>query len=109
VPFLGHDARTPVGPARLALRSRAAVVVGVPAPRPVPSGGAALATALELSITRIDMSDLEVSDEGERILTTRINDALSARIRALPEAWVWMHPRWNTDPRTAATLAATTV
>lgn len=105
VPFLGHDARTPVGPARLALRTGAAVVVGVPAPRPVPSEGTSLQgspSALELSVSRIATSDLDASEDGERILTTRINDALSARIRALPEAWVWMHPRWKA-------LATTTV
>lgn len=88
VPFLGHLARTPVGPARLALRVRAAVVVGVPAPSP-------RAGALELAVARIATGDLDTSPEGELALTTRINDALSQRIRALPEAWVWMHPRWG--------------
>lgn len=88
VPFLGHLARTPVGPARLALRTGAAVVVGVPAPRPGEDG------ALELAITLIPTGDLEASPEGERILSTRINDALSMRIRALPASWVWMHRRW---------------
>jgi Kdo2-lipid IVA lauroyltransferase/acyltransferase len=89
VPFLGHLARTPVGPARLALRTRAEVVVGVPAP------GAEVAGALELAITRIATEDLDASSESERILSTRINDALSMRIRALPASWVWMHPRWG--------------
>jgi len=87
VPFLGRPARTPVGPARLALRTGAAVVVGVPAAREGTS-------ELELTICRIATDDLEPGPAGERILTTRINDLLSARIRAFPEAWVWMHPRW---------------
>ena len=94
VPFLGRLARTPVGPARLALRTGAAVVVGLPAP----SGGAD--AGLELAITRIATDDLDASPESERILTARINDALSARIRALPEGWVWMHPRWAPLPTT---------
>lgn len=89
VPFLGRSARTPVGPARLALRTGAAVVVGVPAPSP------AGRTGLELAITRIRTDDLDASPEGELLLTARINEVLSARIRALPEAWVWMHPRWG--------------
>lgn len=93
VPFLGRAARTPVGPARLALRTRAAVVVGVPS-KAAPS-------SLELTITRIRADDLDTSPESERILTTRINDALSAHIRALPEGWVWMHARWRL---TATTL-----
>lgn len=94
VPFLGHDARTPVGPARLALRTGAAVVVGVPAP-----AGAA-GDALELTVMRIVSSDLDATPDGERILTTRINDALSERIRAMPEGWVWMHPRWKAPETT---------
>jgi KDO2-lipid IV(A) lauroyltransferase len=89
VPFLGHLARTPVGPARLALRTRAEVVVGVPAP------GSKTPGTLELAITRIATNDLDASTASERILSTRINDALSMRIRALPTSWVWMHPRWG--------------
>jgi KDO2-lipid IV(A) lauroyltransferase len=78
VPFLGRPAKTAVGPARLALRTGAAVVVGTPVP-----GGA-------LRITRIAS---DAADEAE--LTARINDEISARIRALPEEWVWMHPRFR--------------
>ncbi len=89
VPFLGHVARTPVGPSRLALRTGAAVVVGVPAPHPDQE------ETLELAITRVPTHDLDASAESERLLTTRINDALSRGIRALPASWVWMHPRWG--------------
>ncbi len=92
VPFLGIPARTPLGPARLALRTGAAVVVGVPTPSHPVTG------SLELAIDRITTVDLHSSAEGERILTTRINDVLSKRIRAMPEAWVWMHPRWGGLP-----------
>jgi Kdo2-lipid IVA lauroyltransferase/acyltransferase len=91
-PFLGTAAKTPVGPARLALRTRAAVLVGVPAPSATAPGH------LDLSVTSIPSADLEASSEGERILTTRINDALGERIRAMPEGWVWMHPRWGRAP-----------
>lgn len=86
-PFLGVPAPTPVGPARLALRTGAAVVVGTVSPTP---GGLAITT------TRIRTTDLSVDAAGERELTARINDALSERIRAMPESWVWMHPRWPT-------------
>ncbi len=101
VPFLGHDAPTPVGPARLALRTGAAVVVGVPSP--IDRSADPAPAALELAITRIETRDLAATPEGEHTLTARINDALSARIRALPEAWVWMHPRWPTPPRPRTT------
>jgi KDO2-lipid IV(A) lauroyltransferase len=78
VPFLGRPARTAVGPARLAIRTGAAVVVGA-------------ATPEGLFFQRI----VATSDETE--LTTRINEALSDRILAWPEAWLWMHDRWRID------------
>jgi KDO2-lipid IV(A) lauroyltransferase len=86
VPFLGHPAPTPVGPARIALRSGAAVVVGTAA--------RSARGELCVSVTVIPSADLAPGAEGERILTTRINDELSRRILALPEAWPWMHARW---------------
>lgn len=85
-PFLGHPAPTAVGPARIALRARAPVVVGTAAPGP---DGSLVVTA-----TRIASSDLSRDDEGARELTGRINAELSRRILALPHAWVWMHDRW---------------
>jgi len=90
VPFLGCAAPTAIGPARIALRTRAAVVVGTVAP--AASGG------LEITATRIEGADLEPGDAGARELTARINAELSRRIRALPHAWVWMHPRWASSP-----------
>jgi len=77
VPFLGVPAPTPVGPARLALRTGAAVVVST------------IGADEAISVTRIDTAGLD-----ERDLTTKINEELSRRIRAVPDAWVWMHRRW---------------
>jgi Kdo2-lipid IVA lauroyltransferase/acyltransferase len=85
-PFLGHDAPTALGPARIALSARAPVVVATAAP--APRGG------LVVSATRILADDLRPDPAGARTLTTRINDELSTRILALPHSWVWMHPRW---------------
>ncbi|MFO0735882.1 MAG: lysophospholipid acyltransferase family protein [Labilithrix sp.] len=79
VPFLGRPARTAVGPARLAIRTGAALVVGTATPE-----GA-------LFFERIPPSDDEIE------LTARINVALGERIRAWPEAWLWMHDRWTTS------------
>jgi KDO2-lipid IV(A) lauroyltransferase len=99
-PFLGHDAPTAVGPARIALRTGARVVVGSAAPsvgcgprpgeaRDVPPG------SLVVTATQIDTSDLEKTPGHARVLTRRINEELSRRILALPHAWVWMHNRWE--------------
>ncbi|MDB4992962.1 MAG: Lipid biosynthesis lauroyl acyltransferase [Myxococcaceae bacterium] len=86
VPFLGLAASTPVGPARIALRTGACVVVATIAP--TPSG------TLALTVTPIATHDLLPGAAGELALTTRLNDELSLRILALPRAWPWMHPRW---------------
>jgi len=75
-----------VGPARIALRTGAPVVVGTAAPD---QGGGWIVTA-----TRIRTDDLGSSGEDAVELTARINAELSRRIRAMPHAWVWMHDRW---------------
>ncbi len=85
VDFLGHPAPTPVGPARIALRTGAAIVVGTP--EPAEDG------TLRLSITKVATRDLSVNDAPA--LTERLNRELSRRILAFPEGWVWMHPRWD--------------
>jgi KDO2-lipid IV(A) lauroyltransferase len=90
-PFLGDPAPTPIGPARLALRAGAAVVVGTV----VPSSGSP--GSLAIRVTRVGTLDLHADGKGEETLTRRLNDEISSRIRAFPEGWVWMHPRWD-DP-----------
>jgi KDO2-lipid IV(A) lauroyltransferase len=86
-PFLGHMAPTAVGPARIALRTGAPVVVGTAAPR---EGGGWRVTA-----TRVETGDLGAGAGDAEELTARINGELSRRIRAMPEGWVWMHDRWG--------------
>ncbi len=87
VPFLGSLASTPVGPARIALRARAAVVVGTAFP--CGSGG------LALRVTPVATADLEADEAGELELTRRLNAELSSRVLGFPEGWVWMHARWD--------------
>jgi KDO2-lipid IV(A) lauroyltransferase len=100
VPFLGHPAPTPVGPARIALRTGAPVVVATVAPRRPPSAEGRTEeygpVALEIVVTRVTTSDLPCNSAGAAELTARINAELSARILALPHAWPWMHERWLT-------------
>jgi len=107
VPFLGHAAPTPIGPARIALRSGAPVVVGTAAPGP---GGRIVVTATRIASADLSPHALEPAPPAERAwrggsapaaeaaaleLTARINAELSRRILAMPDAWVWMHPRWR--------------
>lgn len=80
---------TAVGPARLALRTGAAVIVGTAAP--------AAGDGLQVTATRIATNDLPGGDASARELTCRINEELSRRILSLPRAWVWMHERWRSQ------------
>jgi KDO2-lipid IV(A) lauroyltransferase len=91
VEWLGHRARVPVGPARLALRMGSPVVVGTPAE----GEDGRLVTRIE----NVATSDLPRGRAGEAALCQRIADALSARILALPMRWPWMHPTWDEHPR----------
>jgi len=93
VPFLGHPAPTPIGPARLALRAGARVVVGTFAP------------PWRVAITAIDTADLDASADAELELLARINGELSRRVLASPEGFLWMHPRWGTEAATVTSLA----
>lgn len=93
VPFLGGRAPTALGPARLALRARAAVLVGTVAP--------ARDGALVVTVTRIPTDDLGDGDEDALELTKRLALELERRIRALPDAWPWMHPRFDSEGEAA--------
>jgi Kdo2-lipid IVA lauroyltransferase/acyltransferase len=93
-PFLGHEAPTAVGPARLALRARAPVVVGTAAPQGAQRNTSGNGSPWCVTATRIPTGDLDCSEEAAAELTARINGELSRRILAMPHAWVWMHDRW---------------
>jgi KDO2-lipid IV(A) lauroyltransferase len=89
-PFLGAPASTAVGPARIALRTGAPVVVGSAAPE-----NSRTKDGLVVTATRIATEDLRDCPDGALELTARINAELSRRILAIPHAWVWMHARWG--------------
>jgi KDO2-lipid IV(A) lauroyltransferase len=104
VTWLGQPSRVVLGPARLALRTGAPIVVGTPGGsagevRPPKRASAGedrppkrASNGLFVRITRLSTADLPEGDEGEAALCQRIADALSERIFALPEQWPWMHP-----------------
>jgi KDO2-lipid IV(A) lauroyltransferase len=87
VSLLGQPSQAPMGPARLALRLGSPVVIGSPMP-----GHDGLP---EVFIAHLPTADLVAGEEGEAILTQRMADALSDRIRAWPTAWPWMHPSFG--------------
>lgn len=75
--FLGERSRIPVGPARIAMRTGAALLVGTPAP-------------LADGTVGVTVERVEVSGD-ERAVVGRIVRVLEGRILAWPEHWPWMH------------------
>jgi KDO2-lipid IV(A) lauroyltransferase len=78
VRFLGEDRAFPIGPARIALARGAAVVLGT----------ATGADGANVSIERVDTSDLARGPRGERALLERAASALEARVRSDPAGWL---------------------
>lgn len=103
VTLLGLPSRLPVGPARIALRTRAAVVVGTPAPPPCSARSEPASRGpLALRIEPLATDDLAPGAPGEATLTQRMADALGERIAALPAHWPWMHPSFDDAPAHSA-------
>ena len=85
VPFLGHPARTPVGPARIALRTGAPVVVAIARPG-------------EITIDLVRDASPGIHgdlDEDVHLLTAELSARLGDAIRRDPTRWIWMHDRWG--------------
>lgn len=88
VPFFGHPALTPIGPAKLAVRAEAVVVTILIERR---ADGTHLARVSEPVETR--------RDDDPVALTARATREIEEQIRRVPEQWVWMHRRWRDRPQ----------
>jgi KDO2-lipid IV(A) lauroyltransferase len=92
VNFLGQPSSTPAGPAEIALRTGAPIVMGFISRRPDGRHGIRFLPPLE-------WPEAESLDRT-RALTARHVACLEARIRERPEMWFWLHRRWKTPPPT---------
>ncbi len=83
VPFFGIPALTPVGPARLAIRS----------------GAAAIAAFIERrgdrQFVRFEPPVFTKKGDDPAELTRVMTEAIEQQVRRRPEQWVWMHKRWR--------------
>ncbi len=88
VPFFGIDIPTFEGPARMALRTRAAMVFVVCLPTDN--------RKYKLIFTEIPHDDLpNESDESVKELTARHVRILETYIQQYPSLWLWQHRRWK--------------
>lgn len=88
VPFFGKPALTPIGPAKLAVRTEAVVIPAV-AER-LPDGNHRLQFLEPIECRR---------DDDPVALTARVTKTIEEHIRRVPEQWVWMHDRWRERPK----------
>jgi KDO2-lipid IV(A) lauroyltransferase len=87
VPFFGRPALTPLGPAKLAIRTETPIVC--------------IFTELRGSKYVLTFEEaIEVARDDDPIaLTAKITAAIEAQIRRAPEQWVWLHDRWRERPK----------
>lgn len=89
VPFFGKPASTPRAAADLALRTKAALIVGT-CPRISPFH-------YRLHLEEVPLPDGD--DEATVVaVTATLTQRLEDAIRQHPEQWVWMHERWKRQP-----------
>ena len=91
VPFFGRLAHTPLGPAALAVRTGAPIVMGF-----IAWDGLTRHRAWGLP-PLTPRSDLP-PDEAVLELTARMTRLGEEEVRKRPDHWVWMHRRWETRP-----------
>jgi KDO2-lipid IV(A) lauroyltransferase len=88
VPFFGRPALTPIGPAKIAIRTEALAVTIFS--RRLPGGRHHLTIGEPMQCRRGD-------DPVE--LTAHMTRVIEEEIRRAPEQWVWMHDRWRDRPQ----------
>jgi len=96
VDFLGRPASTIDAPARLAMRTGAAVVA-VTSYREASTARRVLRVGDEVEMASAAET---AGDEEAAVLenTRRMSEALAYAVREHPEQWLWVHRRWKTQP-----------
>jgi KDO2-lipid IV(A) lauroyltransferase len=88
VPFFGRNALTPIGPAKLAVRTES-IVVDILIER-LPDGRHRLKIGEPFEVSRND---------DPIALTEKMTRIIEAQVRRVPEQWVWVHDRWRDRPQ----------
>ena len=100
VPFFGHLACTAAGPARIALRTGAAVVPGFTVWEAAERRYVLyFEPALQLLRTGDDEADVRAN-------TAQYTAVIEGWVRRYPDQWLWIHRRWKARPPGEASLYA---
>ena len=91
VDFMGKPAYTPIGASRLALDTEARIVPMVMTRKEDDN----YRFIIYPELPTIKTGDIEI-DLLEN--TRRQTQVIEEMVRAYPEQWIWMHPRWKTTP-----------
>jgi KDO2-lipid IV(A) lauroyltransferase len=81
--FFGRPASTPIGPARIAIRSGAAAITGF------------IERRGSMQHVRFEPPIFPSRHDDPAALTAQITGRIEEQIRRVPEQWVWMHDRWR--------------
>ena len=83
IPFFGKPAPTPIGPAKLTIRTESYMSIAF-----VHREGG------KQHLTFSEPVPMHRDDDAVE-LTRRVTEAIEAQIRRYPEQWVWFHQRWR--------------
>lgn len=86
VPFFGKPAPTPIGPARLAVRAEAPVMICF------------IERQRGKQVVRFQPPMFTTRESDPVEITARLTAAIEEHIRRVPEQWVWFHRRWRERP-----------
>lgn len=93
VDFFGHKAATPIGPAILAYKTKAAIIpIGIHMNK-----HGKHVVDIQPEITYENTGN---EQEDLLIITQKISDEIERFVREAPEQWVWFHERWKTQETT---------
>ena len=90
VPFFGREAHTPSGPATLALRTDAAVVMGFMVREA--DGGHVFVIKKPIELIRSGNKEEDI-----RANTALFTSTVEEAVRCNPDQWIWMHNRWKVN------------
>lgn len=89
LPFFGHPAATPRGPAVFALRTGVPIVAGCAVARP------GRPHRYQVFLERVEVPRSGDLETDVTAVTAALNRALERRIEADPEQYLWHHRRWR--------------